>query len=116
MNCPAPVMLQNVVVYAGSAQDRELIRDTEFWYTGDKEHSLGTKFNVLLASYETILKDRNELRKIHFEVGAVAWWHTAVVWLGSYWWHAYQLQANPLHHLEEAAYTSDTFHACITCL
>ena len=28
----------------------------------------GVRFNVLLASYETVLRDKGELRKLHFEV------------------------------------------------
>lgn len=28
----------------------------------------GPRFNVLLSSYETVLKDRSELKKLHFEV------------------------------------------------
>ena len=63
-----------MVLYAGSFADRSVIRDTEFWYPGDKAQDgrvWGTRFNVLLASYETILKDKAELRKIKFEVGVV---------------------------------------------
>jgi hypothetical protein len=65
------LLLQNVVLYAGSFADRAVIRDTEFWYPKDKAQDgrmWGTRFNVLLASYETILKDKTELRKIKFEV------------------------------------------------
>lgn len=30
--------------------------------------SMGVRFNVLLASYETVLKDKGELKKLQFEV------------------------------------------------
>ena len=51
--------LQNVVLYSGSAKDREMIREHEFKYKtrvgGSQDR---TKFNVLLASYEMVRKDK----------------------------------------------------------
>jgi hypothetical protein len=32
----------------------------------------GPRFNVLLASYETVLKDKTELKKLNFEVSVSA--------------------------------------------
>ena len=46
-----------MVVYSGSAADRETIRATEFLHTGDRQHSQRRKFHVLLTSYEMVLKD-----------------------------------------------------------
>jgi hypothetical protein len=40
--------MQNVIVYAGSANDRRLIRDTEFWYPAD---SSKTKVSTRRGSY-----------------------------------------------------------------
>lgn len=51
----APSSLQNVVLYAGSGRDRDIIAEHEFWYSGARGP---TRFNVLLASYETVLSDR----------------------------------------------------------
>ena len=58
--------MQNVVLYNGSAADREIIRDHEFRYKailGSKGRAARPatdqyKFNVLLASYEMLRKDR----------------------------------------------------------
>jgi hypothetical protein len=50
-----PSSLQNVVLYAGSGRDRDIIAEHEFWYNGARGP---TRFNVLLASYETVLSDR----------------------------------------------------------
>ncbi|KAK9815748.1 hypothetical protein WJX72_008847 [[Myrmecia] bisecta] len=48
----------NVVQYSGSAADRQLIQTYEFRYLGDKAAAPRKKFNVLLTSYEYVLKDR----------------------------------------------------------
>lgn len=57
--------LQNVVLYNGNAKDREMIRDHEFKYkSGNTNNRFGrsaarqSKFNVLLASYEMVRKDK----------------------------------------------------------
>ena len=67
--------LQNVVLYNGSAADRELIRDHEFhyratnWSKGKPAHRASgqLKFNVLLASYELVRKDRKVFQDIAWE-------------------------------------------------
>jgi hypothetical protein len=50
-----PRFAQNVVLYAGSSADRQLIQQHEFWYG---RPGGPTRFNVLLASYETVLHDK----------------------------------------------------------
>lgn len=67
----------NVICYMGSAKSREVIREFEF---GPLKN---LRFNVLLTTYEFILKDRQDLGQIkwqalavdevHFEMSAVEW-------------------------------------------
>ena len=67
--------MQNVVLYNGSAADRELIREHEFrykptnWTKGKSapRASGQLKFNVLLASYEMVRKDRKVFQGITWE-------------------------------------------------
>ena len=56
-----------MVLYNGNAKDREMIRDYEFKYKsggGNSSNRFGraaarqSKFNVLLASYEMVRKDK----------------------------------------------------------
>ena len=72
----ASVVLQNVVLYNGSAVDREMIRDHEFRYKASSSTTKGRavrqatgqlKFNVLLASYEMLRKDRKVFQDIGWE-------------------------------------------------
>ena len=65
-----------MVLYNGSAIDREIIRDQEFrykttaWSKGKpstQRSSSQLKFNVLLASYEMVRKDRKVFQDIHWE-------------------------------------------------
>lgn len=56
----------NCVYYLGNTQARKTIRDYEFYGSNNKP-----KFNILLTTYEYILKDRNEL-------GAFKWQFLAV--------------------------------------
>ena len=55
---------QNCVVYAGGAADRAVIREHELYHA---ESGRTPKFNVLLASYETVLKDKALFRSIQWE-------------------------------------------------
>ncbi|CAK0786707.1 hypothetical protein CVIRNUC_009921 [Coccomyxa viridis] len=45
----------NVLEYTGSKHDRQIIRKHEFYYEGRSHKTL--KFDVLLTSYETVLRD-----------------------------------------------------------
>ncbi|CAM6096803.1 unnamed protein product [Calypogeia fissa] len=56
----------NCVVYSGNSDDREIIRDCEFKYDNDKKSS-DVKFNVLLTSFEIMMKDQNKLIKISWQ-------------------------------------------------
>ena len=55
----------NVICYMGSARSREVIREFEF---GPLKN---INFNVLLTTYEFILKDRMDLGQIKWQVLAV---------------------------------------------
>ena len=55
----------NVICYMGSARSREVIRQFEF---GPLKN---LKFNVLLTTYEFILKDRQDLQQIKWQSLAV---------------------------------------------
>jgi chromodomain-helicase-DNA-binding protein 1 len=55
----------NVICYMGSARSREVIRQFEF---GPLKN---LKFNVLLTTYEFILKDRQDLQQIKWQALAV---------------------------------------------
>ncbi|KAI8619524.1 SNF2 family N-terminal domain-containing protein [Chytriomyces sp. MP71] len=56
----APEM--NMIVYTGDSESRAIIREHEFYVKDNKGNR--PKFNVLLTSYELILKDRDYLGKI----------------------------------------------------
>lgn len=58
----------NVIYYMGNTQARKNIRDYEFYIGGNKKKP---KFNILLTTYEYILKDRSEL-------GSFKWQYLAV--------------------------------------
>ena len=70
-----PAWLQNVVLYNGSAADRELIKEHEFHYKAANwskgkatpRASGQLKFNVLLASYEMVRKDRKVFQDVAWE-------------------------------------------------
>ncbi|BDA49984.1 Chromodomain-helicase-DNA-binding protein 6 [Coccomyxa sp. Obi] len=56
----------NVVQYTGSKADREIIRKHEFHFdTKDRSKKKRYKFDVLLTSYETVLKDSSVFLSIH---------------------------------------------------
>jgi len=68
----------DTVVYTGSARSREIIREYE-WYTTEKTRVGGRgyhksaaakatiKFNVLITTYEFIIKDRHFLNKVPWQ-------------------------------------------------
>ncbi|KAG0681856.1 transcriptional regulator [Pichia californica] len=58
----------NVIYYMGNTKARKTIRDYEFFIDGNKKKP---KFNILLTTYEYILKDRTEL-------GSFKWQYLAV--------------------------------------
>ncbi|KAK9467798.1 SNF2 family N-terminal domain-containing protein [Lipomyces arxii] len=58
----------NYIVYLGNTQSRRIIRDHEFFVGGNSKKP---KFNILLTTYEYILKDKSEL-------GSVKWKYLAV--------------------------------------
>lgn len=57
----------NVIYYLGNTEARQTIRDYEWYVNGTKK----PKFNVLLTTYEYILKDRAELGLIKWQFLAV---------------------------------------------
>ncbi|GMM28197.1 chromatin-remodeling ATPase [Martiniozyma asiatica (nom. inval.)] len=58
----------NCVYYMGNTKARKTIRDYEFFVGGNKKKP---KFNVLLTTYEYILKDRSELGQFKWQYLAV---------------------------------------------
>lgn len=58
----------NVIYYMGNTKARKNIRDYEFYVDGNRKKP---KFNILLTTYEYILKDRSEL-------GSFKWQYLAV--------------------------------------
>ncbi|BBM99082.1 protein Mpsnf1.8 [Marchantia polymorpha subsp. ruderalis] len=56
----------NCVVYTGTQDDRAIIREYEFKYEGDRKSSR-MKFNVLLTSFEMLMKDQAKLGKIKWQ-------------------------------------------------
>lgn len=57
----------NAICYIGNRKAREVIRQQEFYVEGTKK----LKFNILVTTYEIVLKDREEL-------GAIKWQYLAV--------------------------------------
>lgn len=55
----------NVIAYTGNSESRKIIRDYEF---GDGKK---LKFNLLLTTYEYVLKDRSDLDRIKWQYMAV---------------------------------------------
>lgn len=56
----------NVIAYTGNGESRRTIRDYELY---DNKRKL--KFNLLLTTYEYVLKDRYDLDKIKWQYMAV---------------------------------------------
>lgn len=69
----------NVLVYHGNTEARQVIRDYEFYFCEPyiaaadahylKQHSI-VKFDILLTTYETVIKDIKFLQQIHWKVNA----------------------------------------------
>lgn len=55
----------NVIAYTGNSESRKMIRDYEFGPTKK------LKFNLLLTTYEYVLKDKYDLDKIRWQYMAV---------------------------------------------
>ncbi len=74
------VAAQNVVLYSGNSDDRDMIEQTEFWrQPGDaRRQGAMPKFNVLLASYEMVLKDVSVLKRFEFEAAVLDEAHRCV--------------------------------------
>lgn len=60
----------NTVMYFGNTKAREAIREHEFWVNPNAANRR-PRFNVLVTTYEYILKDRNELGSIRWQFLAV---------------------------------------------
>lgn len=61
----------NCICYMGNQRSREAIRDYEFYTNPQAKGKKNIKFNVLLTTYEYILKDRTELGSIRWQFLAV---------------------------------------------
>lgn len=61
----------NVICYQGDGPARELIRDYEFYLPGGSAREPKVRFNVLLTTFELVLKDKDEL-------GVIKWAYLAV--------------------------------------
>lgn len=93
--------LQNVVVYSGSSNDRKIIRDHEFGYPNGAKGAL--RFNVLLTSYETVLRDKSVFTGIDWETVIIDEAHRMKVWRIQNWALAV---GHPSH---------DEIHECLLC-
>jgi chromodomain-helicase-DNA-binding protein 1 len=61
----------NIICYQGDGPSRELIRDYEFYQADSTTKDPKVRFNVLLTTFELVLKDKDEL-------GAIKWAYLAV--------------------------------------
>lgn len=61
----------NCVYYMGNQSSRDLIQESEFYTNPQAKGKKNAKFNVLLTTYEYILKDRTSLSSIKWQFLAV---------------------------------------------
>ncbi|KAJ3361681.1 hypothetical protein HDU91_003814 [Kappamyces sp. JEL0680] len=61
----------NVICYQGDGPARQLIREYEFYFAGGSARDSKVRFNVLLTTFELVLKDKDDL-------GAIKWAYLAV--------------------------------------
>jgi SNF2 family DNA or RNA helicase len=59
----------NTVVYHGTGQSREVIRQYEWYYPGEKKTV--PKFNVLITTYEIAMKESNLLTRFKWQYLAI---------------------------------------------
>lgn len=60
----------NVVVYSGSVDSREVIRQKEFYHPSkvDQDGKPMILFDVLITTYEFLIKDKAELSQIDWNI------------------------------------------------
>lgn len=61
----------NCICYMGNQRSRDAIREYEFYTNPQAKGKKNVKFNVLMTTYEYILKDRSELSSIKWQFIAV---------------------------------------------
>lgn len=69
--------VQYCVQYAGTAADREVIQKHELYGMTGKQRT-GIKFNVLLTSYEMLLRDEKILGRISYDTVIIDEAHVSI--------------------------------------